>query len=242
MSGVGISIWYPENPQAGSALDPDAAAFVARMTVQPSPARAGLIETLIKTLKSGGVWPKLDILYLTAAHDSQAARLNLLNGSSTLAPMNSPAFTVDRGYTGDGSSSYLDTGYDTLVGPQLQRDSCSIGVYTNTDPGAADTREFGSRLHNVGAYDLTQKMIFRSSATNSNSTVTTMASGLGLSSSTRNSAGSFSAYRNGAFVESVSRPSVVPLSTTAVMCAWITTALSPISQTDALRQLSLVRE
>ena len=34
------------------------------------------IKTLVDSLKSAGVWAKLDALYLLAAHDAQAARLN----------------------------------------------------------------------------------------------------------------------------------------------------------------------
>jgi hypothetical protein len=38
--------------------------------------RNAVIDTFIKALVSGGVWDKLDVLYVFAAHDSQAALLN----------------------------------------------------------------------------------------------------------------------------------------------------------------------
>lgn len=90
--------------------DSAAAALFARMTTQPTQSRKALINNTIIALKTGGVWSLCDALYVTAAADSQAARLNWIADQYNLTAFNSPVFTVDRGYTGDGSAAYLDTG------------------------------------------------------------------------------------------------------------------------------------
>jgi hypothetical protein len=113
-------------------LDADARTLVAAMSVAPSSGRAQLISTTIKALKAAGLWTLIDALYLTAAHDSQAALLNWKNpGTWTLAPTNSPTFTVDRGYQGDGATSYLSaTGYNpSTAGGAYAQDSALIGAW-----------------------------------------------------------------------------------------------------------------
>ena len=77
----------------------------------PGRARAFLIDDLIAALEAAGVWERLNALYLTAAHDEQAARLNLKTpGMFDLAPVNDPVFTAGEGYSGDGVDAWLNTG------------------------------------------------------------------------------------------------------------------------------------
>jgi hypothetical protein len=93
------------------ALDADAVTLIAAMTVPPDATRQGFINTLIIDLKAAGVWTKLDILYVMAAHSEQAARLNW-KAPGTFTQVNggtAPTFTTDRGFTGDGISGRLDT-------------------------------------------------------------------------------------------------------------------------------------
>ena len=71
------------------------------MSVQPTNARKALIDALITSLKSAGVWAKLDVLWIPAAHDSQAGRLNWKSpGTFTLAEVSSPTFTLIHEYHG----------------------------------------------------------------------------------------------------------------------------------------------
>jgi hypothetical protein len=77
----------------------------------------------------------LDLFYVLAAHDSQAARLNWKNpGTFTAAGVNSPVFETDRGYTGDGSSSRLRTLYTPSTdGVNFIQDSASVWVWSRTN-------------------------------------------------------------------------------------------------------------
>ena len=92
---------------AGPSYDAAAQAYFAAMSVQPDATRKGLLNDLIVGLKADGVWAKLDWLVLLAAHDGQAGRVNAVMPSKVAAAINSPTFTVDRGYAGDGASSYI---------------------------------------------------------------------------------------------------------------------------------------
>lgn len=109
MLGVGLSI--PQVAGRGG-LDSAAAALVARMSVAPDAARAGLIDATVRALKAAGVWARLELLYLLAAHDAQAARVNWVQPGFALSVAGAPAFTADRGYAGDGSAAHLDTGFN----------------------------------------------------------------------------------------------------------------------------------
>src|SRR5262245_39221350 len=85
-------------------------ALLAAMTVQPNAARQTLINDLIYALKQSGAWAKMDFLYVLAAHDNQAARLNWKTAANLATVNGTCTFTVDRGYNGDGSTGYLGTG------------------------------------------------------------------------------------------------------------------------------------
>lgn len=125
--------------------DVDAVALLARMTVTPSVARQQAIETLIVGLKSLGVWTKFDALYVMAAHDGQAARRNWVADAYNLSAVNSPAFVADRGYSGDGSTSYLSTGFNvsSAAGRKFQQNDAHVGVWVGTELSAFARYDLG---------------------------------------------------------------------------------------------------
>jgi hypothetical protein len=132
--GLGLSI-LGSGAASGPTYSAEATALFARMTTPSDTTRKGVIDTLITSLKNAGVWSKLDVLYMMAAADAQAARLEWKgNASDNLAAINSPTFTANSGYTGDGATSYLATGYSPLaasLGASLN--SAHIGIFTLTD-------------------------------------------------------------------------------------------------------------
>ena len=133
-----LNIW---RQQGGVALlplpnEPELAAIVAAMTPAPTSDRQGVMNQLIKDLKSAGVWSKLSVLYVHAAHAEQPGRVNWINPSSwTLNTVNAPTFTTDRGFAGDGSTSYLVTSFNLLsntVGMLHTSSSVACGAWLNT--------------------------------------------------------------------------------------------------------------
>lgn len=114
-------------------VEAETAALIARFTTPPTGDRRGHINGLITSLKTAGVWSKLDALYLLAAADAQAARQNWIADLYNLTALSSPTFTADRGYTGDGASSYLATGALRNGLSKFTLNSASIGVWERTD-------------------------------------------------------------------------------------------------------------
>lgn len=106
--------WGTGAATAGS-FDTDYQAVLDRASslgyTAPSAAQQTLQNTLVTDLKTAGVWDKLDVFYVFATDgDSDYATLNWVAPSSFQATkINSPTFTADEGFTGDGSSAYLDT-------------------------------------------------------------------------------------------------------------------------------------
>jgi hypothetical protein len=110
--GIAIGIGLSPSFTGGVLYDPDAAALFSRFTTPPTDARKALINSLIVSLKTAGVWSKLDVLKIRAAADSQAARRNWIADTFNDTAVASPTFTVDRGYTGDGVAAYLESSFD----------------------------------------------------------------------------------------------------------------------------------
>lgn len=118
----------------GVVYEAEAAALFARMTTEPTAARKLLINDFWKTPGIKAIMAKMDAFYVTAAHDAQAARRNWVADAFNLAAVNSPTFEADRGYTGNGSSSYLGTGFvPSTAGGQMSQDSAHLGVWSRTN-------------------------------------------------------------------------------------------------------------
>jgi hypothetical protein len=134
----------------GGGVDPDAAALIALMSVAPDATRQGHINTLVTALKAGGVWTLLDELWVMAAHDAQAAGLGWKRYKN-LTAVSSPTFTADRGYAGNGTTSYLNTGFvPSTDGVQYTLNDASFGVYSRTDT-SANVRDMGTRIASSNA-------------------------------------------------------------------------------------------
>jgi hypothetical protein len=117
---------------ASTGYDTDSQSYFAAMTVQPDATRKGLLNDLIVGLKADGIWAKLDWLCLLAAHDSQAGRVNAVVPAKTLSAVNSPTFTVDRGFLGDASSAHLSFAEAfNASGNRFALNSATIGAWCN---------------------------------------------------------------------------------------------------------------
>jgi hypothetical protein len=118
---------------APPSYDTDAQAYfdaiVTNGGADPDSTRKTLIDGLVTGLKSDSIWTKITALYLFAAHDSVAARVNLKTPATVASAVNSPTFTTDRGYTGDAVSAHVDSG---LTASTLTRTDATIFAICNT--------------------------------------------------------------------------------------------------------------
>lgn len=127
--------------------DTDFDNLIAAASVAPTDLRKGYIARFIGALYAASVWTKMDVMWVLAAHDEQFGRLNWKSPSTfTLTAVNSPTFTTDRGFAGNGSTSYLDTGWDWATnGVGYTQNDCHISAYQRTN--GANTPVF--MQHNV---------------------------------------------------------------------------------------------
>jgi hypothetical protein len=122
-------------------------ALLAAMTVQPSAGRKTLIDNMILALKSAGIWTTLDFLYVLAAHDAQAGRINWINPAQVMTVVTGtgpPTFTTDRGYLGVGTG-YLSTAVNWSALAKYTQSDAAIGAWVQNDAtaGTAATAVMG---------------------------------------------------------------------------------------------------
>lgn len=207
-SGLGVPIIVSERgaPFVVEGLyDPDALALFARMAVEPDDQRKRDINNLVVALKAAGVWEKFDCFYVMAAHDAQAARLNWIEDVYDLQAFNSPVFTVDRGYTGDGASAYLSTGFNAATaGGAYALDDAHLGVWGLTST-TSPTNQFdiGARASASGrqsvlGYQGTSNALFMRLNQDSDGGAPTTDAPTGHLVHTRTAAQQRYGYRNGA--------------------------------------------
>jgi hypothetical protein len=105
----------------------------------PSAGQQTLQNQLVVDLKAGGIWSKLDTFGVFATDgDSDFALIDWIRLSDYTA-VNSPTFTTDEGFQGDGVSSYIDTNFNPSTSGvnYTLNDACFGGVkninVSNTD-------------------------------------------------------------------------------------------------------------
>jgi hypothetical protein len=117
-----------------SAFDADYLAVLNYATTQgytlPSSGQQALQNQLVLDLKDGGIWSKLDTFANFATDgDSDFALIDWIRLSQYTA-VNSPTFTTNQGFTGNGTSSYIDMNYNpSTQAVNLSLNNNSIGVF-----------------------------------------------------------------------------------------------------------------
>lgn len=189
----------------GGGYSTEALALFARFTTPPDATRKTLINNLIVALKAAGVWSKLDALYLTAAADSQAARRNWIADAFNLTAVSSPTFVADRGYTGDGSTSYLETSFNpSTASGKLVQDSATLFTWVRTEV-AENRGDIGVTVTNVLQVQARRTAGEIDCEINNGSTGglrTAVATSIGLSLGTRTANGARALYRNAGLIKS----------------------------------------
>jgi hypothetical protein len=187
-------------------FEAEAETLFAAMTGAPSDARKIVINDLILALKNAGVWTKIDKLYVLAAHDAQAASLNWKSpGANALTANNSPTFTTDRGYTGNGSNTGLTGGFnENQIGAYSQNSShLALWSRTNsqedkTDMGDTSFAHLYIRLRMLGSPNQTRLRM----TTDVGNLTTTITNSTGMFIGNRSGANDVQLYRNGSSIAS----------------------------------------
>lgn len=183
-----------------SLYDPSSLALFARASVDPDTDRKGLINDLIVGLKADSIWDELDALWFLAAHDQQFSRLNWKANEFNLTEVNSPTWTLDRGYTGDGVSKHLDTNFKMGTnGVNVVQNSNSFGSYSRTNV-TNSFLDLGVHQAPFSSYHYPRLSVGAGMSSRINGSLATnsvVADSLGLSVSFRSDSTTVGQYKNG---------------------------------------------
>jgi hypothetical protein len=119
---------------SGVSFDADYQAVLDYATTQgytlPSSGQQALQNQLVVDLKDGGIWSKLDTFGVFATDgDSDFALIDWIRLTDYTA-VNSPTFTTNDGFSGNGTSAYIDTNFNPTIGTNnfTLNDACFGGV------------------------------------------------------------------------------------------------------------------
>jgi hypothetical protein len=117
----------------GTPVDPDAAAFFARVTAAGgtlSATEETAVNTLVIQMKADGTWTPMKAIYPMVGASAAACAQNLKSSSFTGTFTSGWTF-ASTGVTGNGVSTAMDTGLNTFI--ELTETSTSIGVYVRNN-------------------------------------------------------------------------------------------------------------
>lgn len=158
------------------------------------------VSAFVRQLKGAGVWPRLDRLWLFATENANQALIDLKELTAATAT-NSPTHTPMQGYTGNGSTSFVDANWAPADGINYQQDDCTFGFWT-----------FSTGQDTLAGCQTTNDLLFNTSnpsgifATRLNTKTVTgsdaVPDGSGLSAASRTGASATRQYKNGALLPS----------------------------------------
>lgn len=140
------------NSDQNDLLDPDYLFVIAIASSKgysvPSASCQIAGSNFIKRLKREQMWDNFDVIYVFAGDgDSDFATLNWKHPEAYQATkVGAITYTSNQGFTGNGSSTYLNTNYTPLshfVNASQNNNAWAIGI--NTNPAGGSTQDFGAR-------------------------------------------------------------------------------------------------
>lgn len=194
-----------------TSLEPETSALLSRMDVQPTTAQIQALNKAIGSLKSAGIFDKLDGFFALGLHTQQASCLDWTLNARDLIAFNSPAWTAYQGFTGDATAAYLTNGWAPFSDPNAKAklSDIHIGVWCNTttannahnDMGLQNANNVAGRTY-ITARATSAGMNIRLNRSDSMST-TSVTTAVGHSLGCRSATGA-SMYKDGISVFSVS--------------------------------------
>lgn len=179
----------------------ESANFLARATTITNPTDKTNYDALISGLVTDTDFAKLDALHIWAAPDRTSALLNLVQNAYNPTENGTVSFSPNHGYTGDGSTFFLESNFNpfSASSPQYALNSASLGIYvqSNITSGGTNTDNVGA--DNVGAAYITSfsfgNAVWQVNGGGARLPTTTTSQGLWVA--TRTSANDIAFYRNG---------------------------------------------
>jgi len=119
-------------------------------TTKPSSAVQKAQNTFVKTLVDGGVWSKLDALWIWAAHTNAngEAVKNWIDPTkyNGVLSATAPTFTAFEGFKGNGSSAQIDLNIaPNTAGIKYTQNAASLGVFVRKTDRLTTYRHIGNK-------------------------------------------------------------------------------------------------
>lgn len=190
------------------------ARYISRMTVAPSGARQTALSTLFAALTAKSVWPTITAMQLYASHDQQSALANAAYAAPASTPTNE-TFVADRGFTGSGTGSHIDTGYiPSSTDLRYRQLSNSQSLWIRTNDLVTTGIDLGAFTGGVTLMSVVvpTSTIRVNAATNTGNTVTLTKTN-GLTTVARFGTNDSRLYQDGAQVGAVATPAADTLPT-----------------------------
>ena len=176
-----------------------------------SAGRKALVDALISSLKTDGVFYKLDYCWLYAAENAKSALIDI-RGGVTASPIGGPVFTADRGYL-TSASAYINTNVVPISVDNYKIDTGLLAEWIET----ATTSNSAILCGNLGSknsYLWSNASGNYGVAINDNSgsalDSTTPKTGTGLLTGSRTASNALALYLNGVSIVSGSNASADP--------------------------------
>lgn len=116
------------------AYDPATLAWLAQLAVRPSNNWVRALDEALRGSRADGDLTELDRLWIFSAEYQAHARVSIINPTSTnITEVNSPTWTFNRGYSGDGATKYLRSNFLPSAGVKYTQASASFGVYVASE-------------------------------------------------------------------------------------------------------------
>jgi len=168
-------------------------------TIKPDAATAAIWNTYVESGVADGWWAKEDVEYVYAAHtnDNGEALINWINpGTFDATAFNAPTFTANEGFTGNGTTQYIDCNWIPSVnGVNYTLNEGAAGAYCRVS-GDNEGAVYGARVTHrliLFPHDATNNMkIFQ----NDNGTSGASTNSQGMFIGVRDDASNVSGYRN----------------------------------------------
>jgi hypothetical protein len=135
-NSYGTSSWSSTGSFSTPSYLQESINLFSRMTIQPTDARKGLIDTLIRGLKTDGIWVKLDCFWMFAheTNTNYEAYLNWVKNSCNCSDISTPApFIVDQGITPTVSLTTITNYIPSIHGVNYTLNNCMMGIYSRTN-------------------------------------------------------------------------------------------------------------
>lgn len=143
---LGLGLGFPAGRAAGGSAeppiplhDPATTALLGRMTGSYTDADKAMIDSTVLGLKAAGIWDRLDTFQVFAAANAADALLNW-KGAVFGGTNNGATWTAAGGFVTNGTSTFLDTGFNASLGAQYTQNDCSYWAYC----GATGTQTVGN--------------------------------------------------------------------------------------------------